>query len=246
MMNQSSILNYLPSLTTLLICGPGGLLWSYFCLSFAGRLRMRGFNTGYTRKIFHVLTFLSAVVVQTLFGFVAVCLFGTMVSLVIAYALLRGSGNKLYEALAREQDGRHRSYYIVLPYFATLIGGVASNILFGPLAVIGYLVGGLGDAAGEPIGTRWGRHRYAIPSAGKMSGATRSYEGSLGVLIVTLVALVIAIAISPGLHLNFKTAIALPFIALACAVTEGISPHGWDNTSMQLVPTLLVAMLLTR
>jgi len=26
--------------------------------------------------------------------------------------------------------------------------------------MVGYLVGGLGDAAGEPVGTRWGKHRY--------------------------------------------------------------------------------------
>jgi hypothetical protein len=130
MSGQSSILNYVPSLATILICGPAGVLWSYCCLSFAGRLRLRGFSTGYTRKIFHVLTFLTAVAVQMLLGFVAVCLFGTMVSLVIAYALFCGSGNRLYEALAREQDGRHRTYYIVLPYFATLIGVAASNILF--------------------------------------------------------------------------------------------------------------------
>ena len=72
--------------------------------------------------------------------------------------MLCGPGNPRYEALAREQDA-YRTYYIVIPFFATMIGGIASNVFFGPIAAIGYLVGGLGDAAGEPVGTRWGRHQ---------------------------------------------------------------------------------------
>jgi phytol kinase len=247
MIARFAIFGYLPTLPVILVCGPVGLLWSYCCLSFAGYLKcVRGLSTGYTRKIFHVLIFLSAVAVQTFWGFAAVCLFGAMVSLVIAYALFCGVGNKFYEALAREEDGPHRTYYIVLPYFATLIGGVVNNILFGPLAIIGYLVGGLGDAAGEPVGTRWGRHRYVIPAFGKAPATTRSYEGSLGVLIVSLAALFIAIAITPAIHLNARSAITLPAIAMACTVVEAISPHGWDNTPMQIVPALLAAALLSR
>jgi phytol kinase len=190
------------------------------------------------------LIFLSAVAVQARWGFAAVCLFGTMVSIVIAYAVFRGTNNKFYEALAREQDGPHRTYYIVVPYFATLIGGVASNILFGPLSIVGYLVGGLGDAAGEPVGTRWGKHRYAMPGFRK-SATTKSYEGSLGVLVASLVALLIGVAISPFLHFGVRSAIALPAIAIACTLVEAVAPHGWDNTPMQFVPTLLVAVFLS-
>jgi hypothetical protein len=61
-----------------------------------------------------------------------------------------------------------------------------------------------------------------------------------------LTALFIAIAISPGIHLNARSAIALPAIAIACTVIEAVSPHGWDNTPMQIVPTLLAALLLSR
>jgi phytol kinase len=226
--------------TAILFCGPLGLLWSYCCLSFAARLKTAyGLRTGYTRKIFHCLIFVSVVLVQVLWGFFAVCLFGSMATVVIAYAVWRGTGHPFYEALAREQDRPHRTYYIVVPYFATMIGGLTSSFVFGPLALMGYLVGGLGDAAGEPVGTRWGRHLY-----GKTQ--TRSYEGSLGVLIVSLVALLIGIALTPELHFNFRTMISLPVIAIACALVEAISPHGWDNTPMQIVPTLLAAALLVR
>ncbi len=220
------------------------LIWSYCCLRFAGHLKTKiRLRTGYTRKVFHVLIFVSAVVVQAAGGFVAVCVFGTMVSLVVGLAVLRGPQDQLYEALAREQDGPYRTYYIVIPYFATLIGGLASNVFFGPLAVVGYLVGGLGDAAGEPAGTRWGRHRYS--SSGN-SPATKTFEGSFAVLAASVVALLISVAIIPELHFDLRAAIALPMIAIACALVEAFSPRGWDNVPMQFVPTVLVAVLLLK
>ena len=114
------------------------LVWSYSCLSFAAHLKVKArLRTGYTRKLFHVLIFTTAVFVQAIGGFWAVCVFGSMVALVVGLAVFRGQGDRLYEALAREQDGPDRTYYIVVSYFATLIGGMASNLFFGPLAVMG-------------------------------------------------------------------------------------------------------------
>jgi hypothetical protein len=57
--------------------------------------------------------------------------------------------------------------------------------------------------------------------------------------------LLIGIAISPQLHLNLRSVIAVPLIAMVCTVVEALSPHGWDNTPMQIVPTLLVAVLVS-
>ena len=234
----------LPDLPELVFWALLALVWSYTCLSFAGYLKTAlHFRTGYTRKVFHALIFISAVVVQASGGFVAVCVFGMMVSLVVGLAVMRGPNDRLYEALAREQDGPARTYYIVIPYFATLIGGLTSNILFGPLALVGYLVGGLGDAAGEPVGTRWGRHRYVV---GGRAEVTKTFEGSIAVLTASVVALSIAVAITPELHFDLRSAIALPLIGIVCALVEAFSPRGWDNVTMQIVPTLLVAVLLLK
>jgi phytol kinase len=204
-------------------------------------LRVR---TGYTRKLFHVLIFTSAVVVHAIGGFWAVCVFGAMVTLVVGMAVFRGRGNKLYEALARAQDRPYRTYYIIIPYFATLIGGMVSNIVFGPLAVVGYLVGGLGDAAGEPAGVRWGKHPYRISARGGI--VTKTVEGSLAILAASLVALLIGVAISPELTFDLRSLLLLPLIAIVCTVVEAFSPRGWDNVPMQVVPTVLAAILLSR
>jgi phytol kinase len=233
-------------LSAILLVALFALLWSYVCLAFAAYLKTNlRLRTGYTRKVFHVLIFVSAVLVQAFGGFAAVCAFGAMVSIVVGHALLAGPGSRLYEAIAREQDGKRRTYFIVIPYFATLIGGLASNVLFGPLAVVGYLVGGLGDAAGEPVGTRWGTHRYALPLSGYSVGM-KTFEGSMGVVIASIVALLIAVAIRPEFHLDLRSAIAVPAIAVICGLVEAVSPRGWDNVPMQIVPTLLAGILLAR
>jgi len=232
----------LPGLIALMFGALLALGWSFACLSFVAYLKgKRRLPTGYTRKLFHVLIFSSAAVVSVFGGFWAVCVFGAMVSLMVALAVFRGQGNSFYEALAREQDGPDRTYYIVVPYFATLIGGMTSNVIFGPLAVVGYLVGGLGDAAGEPAGVRWGRHSYTASG-----GSTKTLEGSLAVLVLSVVALVIGVAISPQLSFDLRSLIILPSIAIVCTLVEAFSPRGWDNVSMQIVPTVLVAILLSK
>ena len=203
--------------------------------------RHKGLKTGYTRKIFHFLIFMSVAVIHRIWGTPVVCLFGGMTTLVVFYAVFRGSGHLLYEAMAREKDEPHRTYYVIAPYFATLIGGLTSNILFGNAAVFGYLVTGLGDAVGEPVGTRFGKHQYKVPSFRGVK-AVRSYEGSAAVFIVCMLAIVAGTAMSPAVKFTSALFFAVPLLALVCMLMEAISPHGWDNAVLQIVPSLLVKL----
>jgi phytol kinase len=233
----------LPSARALAIGGPLGLLWSLGALWLAGTLKRRGVRTGYTRKIFHFLIFGTAAVLHWLLGTPAVCLFGGMCSLVVFYAVARGSGHRLYEAMARERDEPHRTFFILVPYFTTLAGGLVANILFGPFALAGYLVAGLGDAIGEPVGARFGRHRYRVPSRASVP-ATRSLEGSAAVFLMSAAALVLAAAASPHIALGSFGLLKLAAIAAAAALAEALSPHGWDNATMQIVPAALAGLWL--
>ncbi len=219
---------------------PLGLAWAWTCLHLAGRLkRDLGLRTGYSRKAFHFATFFSVALLHGFVGTPAVCLFGGMTSLVVLYALIRGDSHLLYEAMAREKDAPRRTYYIVVPYFSTLAGGLLSNILFGHRAVVGYLVTGLGDAVGEPVGTRFGRHRYPVPSLRGVK-AWRSLEGSAAVLVASALAVALGFWLNPQLAAGPLFWAKLPAVALACALVEAVSPHGLDNLTMQVVPNLLV------
>jgi phytol kinase len=228
-----------PSWKAIVTGGPPGLAWSFSALWFAGWLQRRGARTGYTRKVFHFLIFMTVAVLEWRLGTAAVCLFGAACSVAVFTAVWFGSGSLLYEAIARPTDAPHRSLFVVVPYLATLLGGLASNLAFGPVAVAGYLVTGLGDAIGEPVGTMFGRHTYAAPSLSSVP-ATRSLEGSAAVLMMSAVALVLAAAVSPQITLADHGIAKVLAIAAASAVIEAVSPHGWDNLTMQVVPSALV------
>jgi phytol kinase len=225
--------------------GPLWLAYAFGCLALAGYLkRARGWQTPYTRKTFHFLTFAMAAALQWGSGTRAVCLFGAMTSLAIFYAVWRGDGHLLYEAIARERDAPHRTHFILVPYLATLVGGVVSSVLFGHAAFAGFLVTGMGDAVGEPVGARFGRHRYRVPSLRSVP-STRSIEGSAAVFAVSAIA--IGVTLVGTLHTSLQSALFLQIlgIALACALLEAVSPHGWDNATLQIAPSFLVYLTLS-
>jgi phytol kinase len=230
----------LPTLGEVAVLGPPSLLWALFWLAVAGYLKRRvQWPTGYTRKVFHFGIFFTAALLQALSGTRAVCLFGAMSTFVIAFALVRGSGDFLYEAIAREKDAPHRTHYIVVPYLATLIGGVLSTIWFGPAALAGFMVTGVGDAVGEPVGTRFGHHTYRVPGLRGVT-CTRSWEGSVAVFAVSALAVFLSLVLLADGGLSVRTAIIALGIGCASAACEAVSRHGWDNATMQIVPSWLV------
>lgn len=228
-----------PSWHDIALGGPLGLAWSFAALWFAGRLKQTGAKTGYTRKAFHFTIFCTVAILQWRFGTSAVCLFGGMCTLAIFFSLWRGPGNMLYEAIAREKDEPHRTFFVLVPYLTTLAGGLVSNILFGPVAIAGYLVTGLGDTVGEPVGTRFGKRHYRVMSLSSVP-ATRSVEGSSAVFVMSAVALLIAAAVSPQITLSDFAALKIIAVAAVATLVEAVSPHGWDNLTLQIVPTALV------
>ncbi|GMV99349.1 MAG: hypothetical protein AMXMBFR84_04880 [Candidatus Hydrogenedentota bacterium] len=227
----------MPSTGMLAVGGPAFLAYSVTCLAFAGWLKRRyNWPTGYTRKIFHLLIFGMAAALHFAAGTRWVCLFGAIASMVIFFAVWQGEGHLLYEAMAREKDAPRRTRYIMIPYIATLLGGVLSNVWFGPCAIAGYLVTGVADAIAEPVGTRFGRHPYRTLSASGVR-ADRTLEGSGAVLVASAAMLLLATQ-SAGLHVDVSMLYwGVPVGAVVCTGVEALSPHGWDNLTLQIVPS---------
>ena len=221
--------------------GVPALLLAYGFLGVAAVLRSRcDVPTAYTRKVFHFLVFFTAALAEVVAGTRVLCLFGAMVSIGVLHALLRGKGHPFYEALARQKDAPRRSYYIVAPYLATLLGGVASHVFFGAAALYGFLVTGLADAVAEPVGARWGKRWYRVPARGGVI-ATRSYEGSLAVFLAAVLAISLGVWLTGG-HILAPQRFASMFgIAIACTLVEAFSPHGWDNATLQLTASALAS-----
>jgi phytol kinase len=228
-----------PKLELILWLLPFSFLFGISVLYIAGRLK-RDFKvrTGLTRKLFHFVVFGSAGILQFFIGLPATLVFGGGISLVVLYALLNGDEHILYEALARENDEPTRARYIIMPYFATLFGGLTVNLLFASFhSFSGYLITGLADAVGEPIGVKWGKHKYKVPS---ISGyvSFRSVEGSLAVFLSVFL-IFLLICFLNGLVLTAVIFAMIVLSSLVVMLVEAISPHGWDNFTTMITGSLL-------
>lgn len=231
-----------PSLFYLIILSPIFVLYAALAGALSGWLRMtKKVRTPYTRKVFHLFIFTLASVLQFTLGLSAVILYGTIVALAVLYAVYRGDGFPFYEAMARPTDAPHRTLFILIPLLTTALGGVLANIFFAQFAYIGYLVGGWGDAVGEPVGARWGKHKYRVPSlAGVM--ATRSLEGSAAVVLVG--ALVAFVGLLAGGYPLAKVIYVALAAAVSGALVEAVSNHGLDNLTIQVTAAAVVSLML--
>ena len=232
---------FLPSPALVMWLAPMALAYAVAAATLAGYLRSRrGVRTPYTRKIFHFTIFTAAGALQMWFGLPAVVIFGSITSALVLYAVWRGDGFPFYEAMARPSDAPRRTLFILIPLVTTALGGVVSNLFFPAWAFVGYLVCGWGDAVGEPVGTRWGRHRYRVPSMLGVA-STRSLEGSLAVFTAGTLATAAALAAMnvapPSLILIAAGAGA------AGALVEAISTHGLDNFTVQVAASAAAAFL---
>ncbi len=225
-----------PTLQEWMIFLPAGLIVGSFFGWLTGYLKDSfTLKAGYSRKIFHLIIFSLAALIGLTAGFQAVQVFGVAIGLVVMWAVVQGEKNPLFRAVVRPTDAPHQKYYIVIPFLMTAAGGMLSNILFGKLAVVGYAVTGWGDAIGEPAGTRWGKHRYRVPTLTGIE-CTRSLEGSLAVFIASLTGACVVLYF--GFHLSVNTALITSLsVAMLSTLVEAITFHSLDNLTLQVAAT---------
>ena len=210
---------------------------------FAGWLkRERGWKTNYTRKITHISNFTFLMVLTFCGGYTASFIFGL---LMIAYGtiiIIIGDGNIFYEAVAREQDSPYRAFYLIIPSVATMIAVLMNRTFFGDYANLGYLVAGWGDAVGEPIGVRFGKHRYKVPTLTGIP-CTRSIEGSAAVFLMGSFAAVFSLVTL--LDVSLPMAILAGLVAgFGATLVEAISFHGVDNFTIQIAAVSLAYVVI--
>jgi phytol kinase len=210
----------------------------------SGALKRRaGWRTGYTRKLFHFLIFFTAIGLHLWGGMPAVNVLGLGMGIYVILVVRAGDGNFFFEALAREKDSPRRGYFIVIPYLTTALGGLIANWLFGAFAVMGYLVGGAADAVAEPVGVRFGRHRYRVLSLRRVQTAERSIEGSLSVLAVSVILSALFFSVHYHLPVSHSLLIAA-LLSMAVMFVEAASPHGADNLTIQVTASGLAYLFI--
>lgn len=197
-----------------------------------------GVKTNYTRKINHfalmVIPFgLGAVlpykatpltISVTLFVFVAT----TLVFLVPVrrrFAIVEMA----FASVDRPEDRPHTLSWIVSQAIASYAVLVAIFLILSDwehaeLIAIVLIVTGVGDGLAEPVGVRFGKHRYGVPSLAKGRRYDRSVEGSACVFVVALITIYFV-----GGHVTppqwWGLIVAIPTVM---TVAEAVSPHSWD------------------
>ena len=109
------------------------------------------------------------------------------------------------------------------------------NIIF-----IVIIINGIGDGLAEPIGVRFGKHKYETYALFTKKKYTRSLEGSACVFITALITLILF-----GKSFNpIQFVVALIAIPIVMTLAEAFSPHSWDNPFLFVVGVSLLFLIL--
>lgn len=220
---------------------------------FAGVLAtQKNVKVNYTRKINHFSMFLVPMVLNELFPYVH-NKFYFILNLALTTAffliLLKPIRDKhyvisiIFSGIDRPED---RPHTLPLLFSQTVFGYFILAVLYlllndkmdAALIYIPVLITVIGDGIAEPIGVKFGRHKYRVPSLVKGKSHFRTIEGSLAVFLVSLIVIYFLYPVDIG---NFWAVLfSLPFLM---TITEALSPHTWDTPFLFLVGGLSLYLI---
>jgi dolichol kinase len=222
-----------------------GVLWYG-----AGILALRqSVKVNYTRKVIHFSIFFYPFVVNALSdhdGALQVAQAITLVAFVAVmnpFSIARNSvARTMFAASDRPEDRPNTLRWF---WIQVVTGQVAASIGASLLLGFGYddvilLIAPLaffGDGLAEPVGVRFGTHRYrtyAVFAKGPTNTYWRTIEGSATVFVVTATVVLVG-------HSYFTTSeliAALVVLPVAVTVAEAIAPHTMDTPFLMLASSI--------
>lgn len=206
-------------------------------------VRHRGVRVNYTRKVVFFSMFLVPLLGSQLCPFPAVDPLQKMLRSILFFLLVMLFTQPirrrvpfletLFLAIDRPEDRPHTLWWLL----SQLAAGYAVLLILlawfhreghPELALALVLVHGLGDGLAEPVGVRFGRHRYRARALCGSLTYTRSLEGSACVFVAGLLTvLVFQESFTP-----LQFAWALLVFPLSASLGEAFSPHTWDTPLM--------------
>jgi phytol kinase len=163
-----------------------------------------------------------------------------LLALVAVVCMLRDRVPFRYAFLAntRRSDAPHEAFYFWSSWFLSMAALAGVQLAFGDVVVTrtAALLVGIGDGIAEPIGRRFGRHRYRVPALTRGSTVVRSLEGSASVFVGCFATLIACFGwdVLPGAFA----------IALVLTLVEAVSPHGLDNLTLPVVAAVVMRLVL--
>ena len=213
-------------------------------------VKRKGIKVNYTRKINHFALFLSTPIAYELIPYernATNLVWGVVLTFaalaVYAYPIRRRIPviATMFLSFDRPEDRPYTLLWLITQFIASYLvliplGYYLYSIDRGYLLLIPILINGLGDGLAEPIGVRFGKHRYQTRALFSQRTYTRSLEGSACVFVSA----VLAILLFADQFSQLQLVIALTLIPPIMTLTEAISPHTWDSPFLYLIGGLLV------
>ncbi|VVU94536.1 hypothetical protein CPAV1605_261 [seawater metagenome] len=151
--------------------------------------------------------------------------------------------NFMYKAVDRPEDKPYTLFWLASQTIATLFVAIPFAILFNSFKrmewiFIPILINGLADGLAEPVGIRFGKHKYQTKSCFSDRLYTRSYEGSLCVFLVSTIIIL-------AFYNFFRTKeyiFNVLLIPICITFTEAFAPHTWDSPFIFFVSSGLLSL----
>ncbi len=209
-----------------------------------------GVKVNYTRKLNHFFVFFLPFIIKIYIPFeenLLTMLLMVVISLATFLIYIKPIRTRIrlfgtmYAAFDRPEDRPHTMKWLFTQYLATYVVAVPLYFYFHSinmpqLLLIIILVNAIGDGLAEPVGVRWGRHKYRVKALFTKQTYTRSIEGSACVFITAVLVL-----------LGFKDIFtanqfiaALLLFPIAVTLAEAYSPHTWDSPLIFLIGGLVL------
>lgn len=212
---------------------PAAIIGPCLIMAIMGYLNDYGWEDAHTRKLLHIIAFIAFTIFLAFAPFSSIIILILSGIISIAIASFGGADFLWFRGVARKADNKEEKIYVILPLLCSGLWLLLALFAFPKeIAIIATLCVALGDAIAEPIGLRFGKHKYAARAI-KGPSSQKSIEGSLGVFIVCTLILLIFTQ-------NIILAILLGFLL---AIVEGISPRGTDNITIPVVAAIILSIL---
>lgn len=205
-----------------------------------GRLVLdRGVRVNYTRKINHFALFLVPMFLDNLFEqnqTITTVMVSAVLSVSILAIYVRPIRSRLavidtmFASFDRPEDRPHTLSWLstqVATGWVVVLGLATwmTQVGLEQLMMVPILVNGIGDGLAEPVGIRFGKHKYRAYALFSKQKYIRTFEGSACVLITALV--VFLFQQSSFTPVQFW--IGLGLFPVLMTLAEAFSPHTWDT-----------------
>ena len=211
----------------------------------------KGVKVNYTRKVVHISYFIWPQILDifvlnypktkiTEFWNVWIILF-------LLYILSEHIRKKIkfiddmFKAVDRPEDQPYTLIWFSSQIITSLIIIISFSVYFSRIDKVNFifipiLINGLADGLAEPVGIRFGKHKYKTRACCNKNIYERSYEGSLCVFIVSTI---IIAAYYEYMSLE-QYLFCLFTIPIVITLAEAFSPHTWDSPFLHLLTCILL------